>query len=322
MREAADLHQPVLLQDCVRLLAPALQAPGSVMVDGTLGMGGHTEAVLQRCPEAIVVGIDRDPQALQLASTRLAGFGDRFIPFAGTYDEIPQVADAYGKGGLVDAVLLDLGVSSLQLDDVGRGFAYAQDGPLDMRMDQSAGQSAAQLLNTAPAGELVRILREYGEEKAAKQIVRAVVDQRANSPIATTGELVALIDRAMPAPLRRRGGNPAKRTFQALRIAVNDELEILRQTIPRALSSLRVGGRLVVESYQSLEDRLVKRTFAAGLRDTAPPGLPIIPESDLPRLRALTHGAEKADAAEIAANPRAKSVRLRAVEIMRPWRSE
>lgn len=315
MTQAADLHVPVLRDLCVELLAPALARPGAVLVDATLGMGGHSEAVLQAVPSATVIGFDRDKEAIALASERLAVFGDRFKALNGTFD---QIADL---GILVDAVIMDLGVSSLQLDKPQRGFAYSQDGPLDMRMSQDKGISAAELIDTASEAELARILWEYGEEKLSRKIARAIVTSREQQPLATTGELAELIDKTIPPPARRKGGNPAKRTFQALRIAVNDEMRLLETALPAALTSLRVGGRMVVESYHSLEDRITKRVFNQGIHSTAPADLPVVPEKDLPRLRALTRGAVKADDAEILRNPRAKSVRLRAVELLRPWRS-
>lgn len=321
-RRIEDLHLPVLREECVQLLAPALSEPGAVMIDATVGLGGHAESVLEACPEATVVGIDRDPEALALAGERLARFGERFVGFLGTFEQIDEVAELYGTGGLVDAILMDLGVSSLQLDDPGRGFAYAQDGPLDMRMSQVEEESAAALLSRASASELTRILRQFGEERFASRIAAAIVRQREVEPIRTTGQLAELVKNAIPAPARRRGGNPAKRTFQAVRIAVNDELGILERTLPKALASLRVGGRLVVESYQSLEDRIVKGTLKEGLETTAPPDLPFVPEEDEPRLRALRQGAMKADEEEITINPRARSVRLRAVELVRPWRPQ
>ncbi len=215
---------------------------------------------------------------------------------------------------------MDLGVSSLQLDEADRGFAYSKDAPLDMRMDATNGQSAADLLATASEGELIRILRTYGEEKFAPRIARLIIRRRDDAPITRTGELVDIIREAIPAPARRTGGNPAKRTFQALRVAVNDELTILERALPRALSSLRVGGRLVVESYQSLEDRIVKDVLRRGSTSAAPPGLPIIPDEMAPSLRLLTKGANKADQAEQDHNPRSASVRLRGAELIREWK--
>lgn len=319
-RRTEDMHLPVLRDLCVELLSPALREPGSVMIDATLGMGGHAEAVLSTLPNVTVIGIDRDPQALALASDRLITFEDRFIPVNTTYDRIDRVAAEYGRSGYVDAILMDLGVSSLQLDEAERGFSYAQEGPLDMRMNQLEGQSAQELLNTASAAELTRILREYGEERFASRIAATIVRRREEQPLSTTAELADLVRDSIPAPARRKGGNPAKRTFQALRVAVNDELRILERAVPGALDSLRVGGRLVIEAYQSLEDRIVKRILAEGLSDTAPVGLPVIPPGHEPRLRAVINGALKADENEIARNPRAKSVRLRAVEVVTPWR--
>ncbi|MEJ7833960.1 MAG: 16S rRNA (cytosine(1402)-N(4))-methyltransferase RsmH, partial [Nocardioides sp.] len=307
------LHVPVLLDRVVALLAPALDHPDAVLVDATLGLGGHTEAVLERCALARVVGIDRDPAALELAGARLAAYGDRFTAVHAVYDELPDVLDELGLAH-VDGVLFDLGVSSMQLDVRERGFAYASDAPLDMRMDASTGPTAADVLNTYSAGELTRVLREYGEERFARKIAGAVVRQRDTEPFTTSARLVELLYAEIPAPARRTGGHPAKRTFQALRMEVNDELEVLRRAIPAAIDSIAVGGRVVVEAYHSLEDRIVKQAFAAATRSDVPPDLPFVPEGHEPALRLVTRGAEKADAAETAANRRAASVRLRAVE--------
>lgn len=315
--DAASRHTPVLLQRCLDLLAPALAAPGSVLVDATLGMGGHSEGVLAVLPHVRVVGVDRDPEALRLASARLAPFGDRFTPVHAVYDEIPEVLERLGLPG-VQGVLMDLGVSSLQLDEAERGFSYAQDAPLDMRMDPTRGRTAADVLNTYDEAELTRVLREYGEERFAGRIARRIVQARATAPVERSGQLVDLVRAGIPAAARQTGGNPAKRTFQALRIEVNDELAVLGRAVPAAVEALAVGGRIVVEAYQSLEDRLVKRAFAAGAEISAPPGLPVVPETHAPYLRLLTRGAEEADAAEIARNPRSQSVRLRAAERLRP----
>ncbi|MFC5998360.1 16S rRNA (cytosine(1402)-N(4))-methyltransferase RsmH [Quadrisphaera sp. GCM10027208] len=316
---AAARHVPVLLERVVALLAPALAEPGSVLVDGTLGMGGHSEALLERCPRARLVGIDRDPEALELAGRRLAPFGDRVTLVHAVADRLPQVLAGLGLEH-VQGVLLDLGVSSLQLDEDGRGFAYAHDAPLDMRMDPTEGPTAAEVLNTYPLEELVRVLREYGEERFARRIAAAVVREREREPFARSGRLVDLVRAAVPAPARRTGGNPAKRTFQALRIEVNGELEVLERALPAAVGALAVGGRIVVESYQSLEDRIVKRVLAEGARSTTPVDLPVELPEHAPELRLLTRGAETADEAETAANPRAASVRLRAAERVRPPR--
>ncbi|GAA1523530.1 16S rRNA (cytosine(1402)-N(4))-methyltransferase RsmH [Nocardioides humi] len=314
-------HVPVLLDRVVALLAPALGHDGAVLVDATLGLGGHTEAVLERCPRARVVGIDRDPQALATSRERLASYGERFTGVHAVYDEIPDVLADLGLTGHegVAGVLFDLGVSSMQLDLPERGFAYAVDAPLDMRMG-SAGPTAADVLNTYSAAELARVLKEYGEERMARRIADAVVRERAREPFTTSGRLVALLYDVIPAPARRTGGHPAKRTFQALRMEVNDELAVLRRAIPAAIDAIGVGGRVVVESYHSLEDRLVKRAFADATRSTVPDDLPFVPEGAEPSYRLITRGAEQAAPAEIEENPRAASVRLRAVERTRSSR--
>ncbi|MCW2767202.1 MAG: rsmH [Nocardioides sp.] len=316
---ARSHHVPVLLDRVVALVAPALDHEGAVMVDATLGLGGHTEAVLTRCELARVIGIDRDPAALELARARLAPFGDRFTAVHAVYDELPDVLDEFALAA-VDAVLFDLGVSSMQLDVRERGFAYSEDAPLDMRMDDTTGPTAADVLNTYSAQDLTRILRDYGEEKFARKIAAAVVRQRETRPFTTSAGLVELLYAEIPAPARRTGGHPAKRTFQALRMEVNDELAVLRRAIPAAIEAIAVGGRVVVESYHSLEDRLVKQAFTAATRSDVPVDLPFVPEGSEPALRLVTRGAEKADAGEIEQNPRAASVRLRAVERVHPTR--
>ncbi len=314
---AAGRHDPVLLDRVVALLAPALDHEGAVLVDATLGLGGHSEAVLATCTLARVIGVDRDTEALALAGERLAPFGDRFTGVHAVYDEIPDVLDDLGLD-VADGVLFDLGVSSLQLDVPERGFAYAVDAPLDMRMDGSTGPTAADVLNTYSAAELSRVLRDFGEERFARKIAAAVVRRRDAQPFTTSAALVELLYAEIPAPARRTGGHPAKRTFQALRMEVNDELAVLRRALPAAVDALAVGGRVVVESYHSLEDRLVKRVFAAGTRSVVPDDMPVVPAGMEPPLRLVTRGAEQADAAEVARNPRAASVRLRAVERVRP----
>ncbi|MGI8645788.1 MAG: 16S rRNA (cytosine(1402)-N(4))-methyltransferase RsmH [Nocardioides sp.] len=310
-------HDPVLLDRVVALLAPALDHEGAVLVAATLGPGGHSEAVLTRCALARVIGIDRDPAALALAGERLAPFGDRFIGVHAVYDELPDVLEKLGLTA-VDAVLFDLGVSSLQLDVTERGFAYRTDAPLDMRMDGTSGPTAADVLNTYAAPDLARVLQEYGEEKFARPIARAVVHSRETAPFTGSARLVELLYDVIPAPARRTGGHPAKRTFQALRMEVNDELAVLRRAIPAAIDAVSVGGRVVVESYHSLEDRLVKQAFTAVTRSQVPVDLPFVPEGHEPALRLVTRGAERADETEIERNPRATSVRLRAVERVRP----
>ncbi|MGZ4468569.1 MAG: 16S rRNA (cytosine(1402)-N(4))-methyltransferase RsmH [Nocardioidaceae bacterium] len=312
----APSHVPVLLDRVVALVAPPLEHPGSVMVDATLGLGGHTEAVLTRCPEAHVIGIDRDTHALERSRERLAPFAERVTFVHAVYDEI---ADVLAELGLdhVDGVLFDLGVSSMQLDVRERGFAYAEDAPLDMRMNDTAGQTAADVLNTYPAEELARILKVYGEEKFARRIADSIVRERAKEPFTRSARLVELIREAIPAPARRTGGHPAKRTFQALRIEVNDELSVLRRALPAAINAVGVGGRVVGMSYHSLEDRITKQAFAEQTRSDLPPDLPFGPAGPEPALRLVTRGAEKASPAEIEENPRAASVRLRAVERVR-----
>jgi 16S rRNA (cytosine1402-N4)-methyltransferase len=306
-------HDPVLLDRVVALLMPALDHEGAAMVDATLGLGGHSEAVLSGCPLARVIGIDRDPEALELAGERLRPFGDRFTAVHAVYDQLPAVLADLGLDR-VDAVLFDLGVSSMQLDLRERGFAYSEDAPLDMRMDATAGRTAADVLNTYSVDDLARILKEYGEERFARRIAAAVVREREREPFTTSARLVELLYAAIPAPARRTGGHPAKRTFQALRMEVNDELAVLRRAIPAAIDAISVGGRVVVESYHSLEDRVVKRAFADAVRSDVPEDLPFVPAGSEPALRLVTRGAEKADDREIRENPRAASVRLRAIE--------
>lgn len=319
-RPAAERHVPVLLDRCVELLAPALgptpDGAPAVLVDATLGLGGHTEAFLERVPGLVVVGLDRDTQALAIAGERLARFGTRFLPVHTVYDRIGEVV-AEQVGRPVQGVLMDLGVSSLQLDEVERGFSYAHDAPLDMRMDASAGVTAAEVLNTYPEAEITRVLREYGEERWAARIAQRVVRRRESEPLRRTGELVDLVRAAIPAAARATGGNPAKRTFQALRIEVNGELAALGRALPAAVESLAVGGRIAVMAYQSLEDRMVKRALAAGATVSTPPGVPVVRDEDQPYLRLLTRGAERAPEAEQERNPRSTPVRLRAAERLR-----
>ncbi|GAA0220195.1 16S rRNA (cytosine(1402)-N(4))-methyltransferase RsmH [Cryptosporangium japonicum] len=309
----AAIHVPVLLGRCLDLLAPVLSRPNAVVVDGTLGLGGHTAAMLQAHPDATVIGIDRDPDALRRATERLGADARRVHFVHAVYDQIPYALEQAGVRA-VDGFLFDLGVSSLQLDEDDRGFSYARDAPLDMRMDTSRGITAADVLNTYSHGDLARVLRTYGEEKFAPRIASAVLRERERAPLNSSARLVELVRDAIPAAARRTGGNPAKRTFQALRIEVNGELDALRNALPAALDAVRPGGRVVVMSYQSLEDRLVKQAFAEVTQDRTPPELPVpLPEYG-PSFRTLTRGAEVASPAEIAENPRAASVRLRAVE--------
>lgn len=306
-------HVPVMRERVLTLLAPALDEPGSVLVDATLGLGGHAEEALTRFPDIRLIGLDRDPEALRLSGERLSGFGERVTLVHAVYDELPTVLADLGLTS-VQGILFDLGVSSMQLDEAERGFAYAQDAPLDMRMDPTDTRTAADILNSYSAAELTRILRQYGEEKFASRIAARIVAAREEAPFTDSARLVDLIRSAIPAAARRTGGNPAKRTFQALRIEVNTELDVLERAIPRALSALAVHGRIVVMSYQSLEDRIVKQVLAAAAKPDVPAGLPFIPADREPWLRLLTRGAETAGPDEVATNPRSASVRVRAAE--------
>ncbi|WP_065570818.1 16S rRNA (cytosine(1402)-N(4))-methyltransferase RsmH [Microbacterium oleivorans] len=312
-----EIHTPVLLDRCVELLAPALQHDGAVVVDATLGMGGHSEALLERFPTAHLIGLDRDTDALRIAGERLSRFGDRVTFVHTVYDGI---ADAVRGAGFphADGILFDLGVSSLQLDEADRGFAYSKDAPLDMRMDQSAGTTAADIVATYGEGDLRRIFERYGDEKLAGRYARAIIAARQEAPIERSAHLVDILIAATPMAVQReRSGHPAKRVFQALRIEVNGELTVLERALPAALGILPVSGRVVVMSYQSLEDRLVKRVFTEATRSTAPAGLPIEPPEHAPRFRLLTKGAELASDEEKTRNPRATPVRLRAAERVR-----
>lgn len=316
-RAPQDRHLPVLRDRVVELLGPALQGLESVCVDGTLGMGGHAEGVLAAFPRTRLIGIDRDQEALALAGERLSAYADRITLVHAVYDEFAQVVDALGIPS-VDAALFDLGVSSLQLDEADRGFAYRVDAPLDMRMDQSRGLTAAEVLNSYEPDDLERILREFGEERYARAIVRAVVAERAREPFSTSGRLVELLRRVVPGASQRSGGHPAKRTFQALRIEVNGELDAWRRALPAAIERLRVGGRIAVLSYHSLEDRITKRAFAEGATSRTPAGMPVERPQDAAYLHLVTRGAEVPSDAETRENPRAASARLRAAERTRP----
>jgi 16S rRNA (cytosine1402-N4)-methyltransferase len=306
-------HVPVLLERILSLFAPVVAGREAVLVDATVGLGGHSDALLSAFPSLRVVALDRDPDALDLSRERLARHGDRVRLVHARYDEMPAALAGLGLSR-VDGILFDLGVSSMQLDRADRGFAYSKDAPLDMRMNPTTGITAADVLNTYPPGELVRILRDYGEERFAKRIVQAVVAEREREPFDYSGRLVELLYDAVPAATRRTGGHPAKRTFQALRIEVNGELDSLRAALPAAIRALANGGRIVVESYQSLEDRLVKQAFAPLAKSRTPEGLPVELPGHGPELKLLTKGAEKADEVETEHNPRAASVRLRAAE--------
>jgi 16S rRNA (cytosine1402-N4)-methyltransferase len=312
---AEQIHTPVLLERCLDLLAPALGRPGAVVVDATLGMGGHSAAMLERFPDLHLVGLDRDTEALDIAGERLAAHGHRVDLVHTTYDGIGEALDGLGIE-TVDGVLFDLGVSSLQLDRVDRGFSYSKDAPLDMRMDPTAPVTAERILAEYPESELRRIFYQNGEEKLSPRYARRIVERRAEAPLVRSGDLVDLLISATPMALQR-AGHPAKRVFQALRIEVNGELASLEAAVPAALDRIGDAGRMVVLSYQSLEDRFVKRELAARTTSTAPEGLPVELPEHRPEFRLLVRGAELASADEIDRNPRAKPVRLRAAERIR-----
>lgn len=299
---------------CVDLLAPSIEMHSQpVVVDATLGLGGHTEALLSRFPQLTVIGIDRDTRALEKAKKRLAVFGDRVRTSHAIFDEISEVVGAHGFTQ-VSGVLFDLGVSSMQLDEQDRGFSYSHDAPLDMRMDATQGITAFEIVNHYEPGALVKILRTFGEEKFATRIVENIVKARSQAPLNSTMELATLVKESIPAATRRTGGNPAKRTFQALRIAVNDELGAITRALPQALDLVDVGGRVVVMSFQSLEDKIVKEIFVEASTSKSPRNLPM----DLPEYAAkfslVIRASEKASELEQDENPRSTSVRLRAIE--------
>lgn len=320
------IHSPVLLRECVDLVTPALNTPDSIIVDCTLGLAGHSLAFLEAAPQARLIGIDRDAEALALAQQRIAeaGFGSRFTPVHAAFDEFEQVLSDQGIHS-VQAVFMDLGLSSLQIDEADRGFSYAHDAPLDMRMDVNQDTTAASILAQYSLNELTHIFKVYGEERFSRPIAKAIVRERELTPFLTSSQLNELVDRVVPQS-HRPAGNPAKRVFQALRIEVNGELEKLSRTLPQIGNHLAIGGRLVVESYHSLEDKTVKAFMAQGLRIDAPAGLPVIPDDAQPFFKAVTRGAVQANEEQIAHNPRSASVRLRGVELTRPvpkrWRAE
>jgi 16S rRNA (cytosine1402-N4)-methyltransferase len=317
-KKISELHAPVTLERCLELLAPALEAEGAVFVDGTLGLGGHSEAFLERFPKLTLVGIDRDTNALALAGERLARFADRTHLVHAVYEEIEEVLEELGIDS-VQGILLDLGVSSMQLDEADRGFAYSYEAPLDMRMDATQGQTAADIVKNYSEQDLAlaRIFKEYGEERYAKGVAKAIVEARKTVAIETSTQLATLIAKVIPFIPGKSHGHPAKRVFQALRIEVNGELEVLERTMPASIRSLAVGGRIVVLSYHSLEDRIVKQALVAAANSSAPLDLPFELPEHAPVLRLLVKGAEAATAEEIAINPRAASVRLRAAEKIR-----
>ena len=307
-------HVPVALERCIALLAPAIEnIENPVVIDATLGMGGHTNALLHRFPNLKVIGFDRDKGAIEIATKTLHDVIDRVVIVHAVYDEITDVLENMGISH-VDGILFDLGVSSMQLDTAERGFAYSQEAPLDMRMDQSTGMSAQDILMTYSFKELTRVIRNYGEEKFATKIADNIIKAREAGTLKTTKDLAEIVKDSIPAPARRTGGNPAKRTFQALRIEVNQELEVLKRAMPQALSSIRVGGRVVVMAYQSLEDKIVKSAFAEVAKSGTPLGLPVDLPNSAAKYALVIRGSEAATDTEIELNARAQSMRLRAIE--------
>lgn len=317
MTDFSAIHTPVLLEECVRLVTPALSKTGSVVVDCTLGLAGHACAFLAAAPNARLIGIDRDAEALAMATRRIreAGFAGRFTPVHAAFDELSGVLAGQGVSA-VNAVFMDLGLSSLQIDENDRGFSYSHNAPLDMRMDVSQRLTAERVLASYDEHALERIFRAYGEERFSRQIAREIVRRRESEPLTTSSQLNALVDAVVP-QAHRPAGNPAKRVFQALRIEVNGELDKLASTLPQAALHLALGGRIVVESYHSLEDKEVKSFMSLGLHADVPAGLPVIPPDAQPFFREITRGALKADESQVESNPRSASVRLRGVELTR-----
>lgn len=312
--ERPPAHEPVMLDEVVELLAPALQKPGARIVDVTLGLGGHSAALLRAAhADARLLGLDRDPHALASAATRLSDYGDRVVVKHARFSELAMRLDELGWDR-IDVLLADLGVSSLQLDDAGRGFSFMREGELDMRMDPTRGESAADLLARLAQGELASLLRDLGEEPEAKRIARAICRAGAEGRPRTTAELRAAVVRAVGARASRRH-DPATLTFQALRIAVNDELGELESLLDLLPERLARGGRAAFLAYHSLEDRIVKQHFRSwSARCVCPPELPICQCGGKARAMRLTPGAARPTAEEVARNPRARSARLRAVE--------
>jgi 16S rRNA (cytosine1402-N4)-methyltransferase len=321
MGEHAYTHVPVMAGRIAALLLPALTSPGlggrpPVLIDATLGRAGHARAFLEAVPGLLLIGIDADPAAIEAGAALAERYPGQVTVAHTFYDHIAEVAADAGHRR-VQAVLFDLGVSSPQLDDASRGFSYSHDAPLDMRMDTEAELTAEVVVNTYPVPELARVIAAYGEERFARRIADTIARERAREPITSTLRLSAIVKDAIPAPARRTGGNPAKRTFQALRIEVNDELGALRRALPEALDLLAPGGRLAALAYHSLEDRLVKRALTARTEDKTPPGVPVRAGDVLPGMpefRLLTRGAERPGDEELTVNPRSASAKLRAVE--------
>lgn len=304
-------HVSILLEECLDGLNIR---PDGIYVDGTLGGAGHSSQIARRLTTGRLIGINRDPVALQAAAERLAPYGDRVTLVHSNFCEIETILRDLSLDG-VDGILLDLGVSSPQLDDESRGFSYMADAPLDMRMNRDDSLSAYDVVNTWPQEELRRILYEYGEERYAPQIAGAICRRREEKPIATTLELVDVIRSAMPAAALREKQHPAKRSFQAIRIAVNDELNAVRQVLEAAIPRLNPGGRLAVITFHSLEDRIVKTAMAAAAKGcTCPPSFPVCVCGKKPTVKLITHKPIVAGDAELAVNPRARSAKLRICE--------
>jgi len=312
---SADLaHIPVALDQCVDLLSPALVNKSKpYLLDATLGLAGHAKVMLERFPNLHLIGIDRDQSAIKLAQANLAQYADRITIVNTTFDQI-DLALSTASVTQVDGILFDLGVSSMQLDQAERGFSYSQSAPLDMRMDQNSSLTAAVVLNTYSHGALAKIIQNYGEEKFASKIAENIIKARTAGELNTTKDLAEIVKDSIPAPARRSGGNPAKRTFQAIRIEVNQELAILERAIPAALTTLAIGGRLVVMSYQSLEDRIVKNFFTQATKSMPPIALPVELPNSAASYRLVFNGSAVADAKEQESNPRSQSMRLRAIE--------
>lgn len=322
--DARSGHVPVFLERTIELFRPVVDAATTedrrpVIVDGTLGLGGHSSHLLAEFETLRVLGVDRDPAALEMATRRLTAFRDRFTPVHARFDDFDAVVAALpadsrdDAGPAIDGILLDFGVSSMQLDVADRGFAYSVDAPLDMRMDPTTGPTAADILADYPRDDLARIFRVYGEERFARQIAAAIVRRRDTDPLRTSSELVELLYDTIPHGARRTGGHPGKRVFQALRIEVNAELEAVENAVPGYLDLLRGGGRAVFMAYHSLEDKIVKRELSTRTASRTPAGLPVELPGHGPEFAAITRGAEKASPTEIDHNPRSASVRVRCV---------
>ena len=304
-------HKPVLLAECIEALHIR---PEGIYVDGTLGRAGHSREIAQRLTTGRLVCIDRDQAAIDAAQERLAPWMDRVTLVHSNFDRVSEILAELDIPG-VDGMLFDLGVSSPQLDDASRGFSYMADAPLDMRMDRSQGMTAADLLAEVSEGELTRILREYGEERFAYKIARNIEKHREQAPIETTFQLVEIIKESIPAPARREGGHPAKRTFQAIRIAVNSELDHLSQCLDRAFDCLAPGGRFAIITFHSLEDRMVKQKFADLAKGCiCPPDFPVCVCGRTPQARLITRKPILPSEEELAENNRSHSAKLRVCE--------